>query len=145
MKGPLRLIQVLILLIPFKLAAGQSAVSPIDPNARALLFQLHSNGAVGAFDGITISMKWHSDSSRARRLGLTVDGDLLFSDERSRQSVRLEGHYLILKYRPTRTPVQLYYGIGPLAGVRVNRQGAGGTVHAHMDASLGAAGALGVE
>lgn len=90
-------------------------------------------------------MKWHSDSTAARRLALTVDGDLIFSDERSRQVLQLDGEFLRFTYTRSRTPVYLYRGVGPTAGFRFGRQEIGNLSDTSVEAHIGAAGALGVE
>jgi len=144
----LRLLGIVFILIPTTLAAqipSEIPESPIQAGGRALLFQVQSV-SLSAFGGATMSAKWHPSPTVARRASLTVDGDLATAEDRGRQRVNFDFDLLFLKYSRTRTPVYLYYGLGPTAMFRIDRQTQDvGPSHTNLQSGLGVGAVLGVE
>lgn len=143
----MRLLSILcavFILYPTTLAA-QTAETPIQAGGRALLFQIQSL-SLNSFGGATISAKWHPSATVARRASLTVDGDLATAEDRGRQRVNFDFDLLFLKYSRTRTPVYLYYGLGPTAMFRINRETQDvGPSRTNLQSGLGVGAVLGVE
>ena len=143
----------LLLTAPTALAQDAANRTPLQPGARALTFGINPTAGLTGLDGGTIGVKWHSSEARAVRLGLTVavqaQAETGGEGGFDRQSVLAEASVVPLRYARSRTPVYFYYGVGPLASVRLDRQNVDlepeDSTRYIADVGAGALGVVGVE
>ncbi|MDT0630273.1 outer membrane beta-barrel protein [Rubrivirga sp. S365] len=153
---PFRSAAVLLVALAAPLAFAQDDDTPVVAGARALLFSANLDSGLTGLDGGALGIKWQSSAERALRLGLTVGAGLSISDgggeafgDQESQRVNLGADLLFLRYARSRTPIYLYYGLGPSASFQFSRfeadRGEQSAEQSFAGVGLGAAGVIGVE
>ncbi|WP_412060369.1 hypothetical protein [Rubrivirga sp. IMCC45206] len=142
-----RFVALLAFLVAAPLASAQSADTPLEEGARALVFGVNGFD-LSPLDGGSLGLKWHRSEERAVRLGVTVaaQAQAVFGNDQNAQVLSASATLMPLRYRRSRTPIYLYTGIGPTGRVDFRRV-AEGIRPSETSSMVGAglAGVVGVE
>ncbi|WP_412068265.1 hypothetical protein [Rubrivirga sp. IMCC43871] len=117
-----RLVALLALIAAVPIASAQSADTPLEEGARALVFGVNGFDLT-PLDGGSLGLKWHRSEERAVRLGVTVNAaaEATFGDDQNAQVLSASATLTPLRYRRSRTPIYLYTGIGPTGQLTFRR------------------------